>query len=93
MGKATPSGGLKPTPGLVYYLDASLQLPVCRALALVRDDVRYPGGPNCPVTSPGMLDPEWLPVVRRGDDIGAKARSEPGPYIYSVTQAALKKIA
>ena len=116
---------------------------MCQALTLIRSDVRYPGGPDCPVTSPGMLDSDWLPLVgandwvvimrdkrirkrpgerdqllkarvrafclthagnyskwrtidllvRRWSDIEEKAATEPGPYIYSVTHAGLKKVA
>jgi PIN like domain len=55
-------GRLGPT-GRLFYLDASLQLPVCRALALVRDDVVYAGGPDSPISSTAVRDEDWLPVV------------------------------
>jgi PIN domain-containing protein len=48
---------------LTYYLDASLQIDVCRALALVRRDIEFPGRPGCPITSPGTPDEDWLPVA------------------------------
>jgi PIN domain-containing protein len=46
-----------------YYLDASLQVDVCRALDLVRNDIQYPGKPGCSITDPKMRDEEWLPVA------------------------------
>jgi hypothetical protein len=49
-----------------FYLDASLQLPVCKALALVRDDVLYSGGPGCPI-APGDKDRKWVPIVGHED--------------------------
>jgi PIN like domain len=48
---------------VVFYLDASIPIPVSKALSLVRDDVLYPGGPGCPVTTPAARDDEWLPVA------------------------------
>jgi PIN like domain len=48
---------------VVFYLDASIPIAVSMALALVRDDVLYPGGPNCPITTPGVRDDGWLPVA------------------------------
>ena len=46
-----------------FYLDASIPFPVSQALALVRDDVLYPGAPGCPITTPDVKDHEWLPVA------------------------------
>ncbi len=48
---------------MVFYLDASIPFPVSQAFALVRDDVLYPGGPGCPITTPDAKDHEWLPVA------------------------------
>lgn len=45
---------------MIFYCDASLQLPVAKALSAVRDDILYPGHPACSVTSPEMPDEEWL---------------------------------
>jgi hypothetical protein len=50
---------------VAFYLDASIPFPVSQALTLVRDDVLYPGGPRCPITTPGAKDHEWLPVAGR----------------------------
>ena len=50
---------------MAFYLDASIPFPVSQALTLVRDDVLYPGGPRCPITTPGAKDHEWLPVAGR----------------------------
>jgi hypothetical protein len=50
-----------------FYLDASLQIDVCRAFTLIRDDIRYPTGPECPITSFATLDHRWLPIVGRED--------------------------
>lgn len=50
---------------MTFYFDASVPFPVSKALTLVREDVLYPGGPNCPITSPGAKDAEWLPVAGR----------------------------
>ena len=46
-----------------FYLDASIPFPVSQALALVRDDVLYPGAPGCPITAPDVKDDEWLAVA------------------------------
>jgi len=48
---------------VVVYLDASIPFPVSQALALVRDDVLYPGAPGCPIATPAAKDHEWLPVA------------------------------
>lgn len=55
-------GRLVPRWPTQFYLDASIPPPVSQALALVRDDVLYPGGPGCPV-SPDDKDEVWLPIV------------------------------
>lgn len=44
---------------MVFYFDASV-LALGMALAIVRDDVLYPGASGCPVTTPATPDPEWL---------------------------------
>ena len=46
-----------------FYLDASIPFPVSQALALVRDDVLYPGAPDCPITAPDVKDHEWLAIA------------------------------
>jgi hypothetical protein len=65
-----------------FYLDASIPFPVSQALALVRDDVMYPGGPGCPITTPGAKDAEWLPVAGHHGWIvlmrDKRVRSRPG---------------
>src|SRR3954471_19731502 len=59
-----------------FYVDADL-LGLTRALAERRHDVTYPGDPGtgihkrhrplCPIASPAVKDPEWVPeVARRG---------------------------
>lgn|GEM_PF-1619029 len=47
----------------VFYLDASLQLPVCQALDLIRPDVQFPGKTGCPISAPNVPDEHWLPIV------------------------------
>jgi PIN like domain len=54
------------------YVDADM-LGLGKILAGLRDDVTYPGGPGavihrrqrppCPVTSPDVLDTDWMPEV------------------------------
>lgn len=46
-----------------FYIDASVPLPVARALELVRDDIHYPEQPGCPVDRRGMHDVDWIPIV------------------------------
>ncbi len=48
---------------MTFYVDASVPVAVRRALAEVRDDVLYAGGPRAPAE--GALDPDWLPVAGR----------------------------
>jgi uncharacterized protein with PIN domain len=59
-----------------FYVDADL-LGLARVVACLRSDVTYPGDPGavihkrqrppCPVTSPAVKDPDWIPeVARRG---------------------------
>lgn len=59
-----------------FYVDADL-LGLARVLADLRHDVTYPGDPGtvihkrhrppCPIASPAVKDPEWIPeVARRG---------------------------
>lgn len=55
-----------------FYIDADL-LGLAKVLAELRADVTYPGDPGgtiyrrtrppCPITSPSMLDRDWLPRV------------------------------
>lgn len=67
---------------MVFYLDASVPFPVSQAFALVRDDVLYPGGPGCPITTPDAKDHEWLPVAGRHGWVvlmrNKRVRSRPG---------------
>jgi PIN like domain len=67
---------------LVYYLDASIQIDVYRALASVRDDVLYPGEAGCPIESPATLDSVWLPIAGEHGWIvlyrDKKVRTRPG---------------
>ncbi len=48
---------------MTFYLDASLPIAVRTAIAGVRDDVLYAGGPNAPAE--GTKDPIWLPIAGR----------------------------
>ncbi|GAA3730465.1 hypothetical protein GCM10022225_10300 [Plantactinospora mayteni] len=59
-----------------FYVDADL-LGLAHVLAGLRPDVTYPGDPGavihkrqrppCPIVSPAVKDPEWIPeVARRG---------------------------
>lgn len=55
-----------------FYVDADV-LGLGKLLAGLRNDVTYPGDPGatihrrerppCPVTSPSVLDPDWIPLV------------------------------
>ncbi len=56
------SGG---NPSLRWFVDESL-LAIGKALAAVRDDLVYPGHPNCPIDR-GTADEDWLPVVGEND--------------------------
>jgi hypothetical protein len=46
-----------------YYVDASVPIDVPKSLALVRDDILYPGAAGCPVKSPNVDDVEWLSIA------------------------------
>lgn len=59
-----------------FYVDADM-LGLRKLLAGLRNDVTYPGDPGavihkharppCPITSPAVLDPDWIPeVAQRG---------------------------
>jgi len=48
---------------MIFYIDASVPIDVARALSMVRSDVRFPGGPGCPITRPDTKDVDWLPVA------------------------------
>jgi PIN like domain len=50
-----------------FYCDASIPAPVAKALALVRDDILYPGRPGCPITTPATKDEVWLPIAGEND--------------------------
>ena len=55
-----------------FYVDADV-LGLAKLLVRVRNDVTYPGDPGgvlykreraaCPITSPAVLDPDWIPEV------------------------------
>lgn len=55
-----------------FYIDADI-LGLAKVLADLRNDITYPGDPGtviykqrrpaCPVTSPEVLDPDWIPEV------------------------------
>ena len=55
-----------------FYVDADV-LGLAHVLAALREDVTYPGDPGavihkrarpaCPVESPHVLDPDWIPIV------------------------------
>jgi hypothetical protein len=51
-----PKGGLT-----VFYIDASFPLAVRQAIASVRDDVLYAGGPDAPAED--VDDDVWLPLA------------------------------
>jgi hypothetical protein len=56
------------------YIDADI-LGFGKVIAALRNDVTYPGDPGavihkrqrppCPITSPAVLDPDWIPEVAR----------------------------
>lgn len=63
------------TPGeavVRFYIDADI-LGLAKVLAELRNDITYPGDPGtviykrrrpaCPITSPEVLDPDWIPEV------------------------------
>src|SRR2546423_9208849 len=65
------------------YIDADV-LGLGKILAGLRNDVTYPGDPGavihkrqrapCPITSPDVLDTDWIPQVAARDQMGS-ARS------------------
>lgn len=55
-------GRIEPAPLQPFYVDASM-LGVAKVLAAARPSIYYPGQQGCPVTSPAMLDEEWLPII------------------------------
>ena len=61
----TTSHQAKITKLEIYYIDASIPKAVRMALAGVRSDVLYAGGPNAPVED--TLDDVWLPMAGAGD--------------------------
>lgn len=50
---------------MTFYVDASVPVAVRHALALVRDDVKYAGGPGAPKEK--TQDKDWLPVAGKND--------------------------
>jgi hypothetical protein len=65
---------------VTFYVDASVPVAVRRALAEVRDDVRYAGEPGCPAED--TPDDQWLATAGQNDWIvikrDKKIRSRPG---------------
>lgn len=65
---------------MTFYVDASVPVAVRRALAEVRDDVRYAGGPGCPKES--TQDVQWLKTAGENDWVVLKRdkriRTRPG---------------
>jgi hypothetical protein len=63
-----------------FYIDASVPLPVRVAIASVRDDVLYAGGPKAPPV--GTPDEVWLPIAGKAHWIvihrDKKIRKRPG---------------
>jgi len=57
---ASPEGGID-----TFYIDASVPLAVRVAIASVRDDVLYAGGPDAPAE--GTDDDVWLPIAGKAD--------------------------
>ena len=59
-----------------FYVDADV-LGLAKLLVRVRNDVTYPGDPvgvlykrerpPCPIASPAVLDPDWIPEVTSQD--------------------------
>jgi hypothetical protein len=58
-----------------FYLDASIPFPVSQALALVRDDVLYPGSPGCPITTPDVRTMNGFPSPGTMDGLSLCATS------------------
>ncbi|NOX29927.1 MAG: hypothetical protein GXP35_07765 [Actinobacteria bacterium] len=54
------SGG-EPDPTFRWFVDESM-IAIDKALASVRNDLVYPGHPDCPIRR-GMDDEDWLPIV------------------------------
>ena len=50
---------------MTFYVDASVPIAVRQALALVRDDIVYAGGPGAPKER--TADKDWLPIAGRND--------------------------
>lgn len=65
---------------MTFFLDASLQIALRTAIAGVRKDVLYAGGPNAPAEN--TKDPVWLPVAGAGNWVvivrDKKIRTRPG---------------
>jgi PIN like domain len=57
---ASPPGGVA-----TFYIDASIPLAVRLAVASVRDDVLYAGGPDAPAEDAD--DDVWLPIAGAAD--------------------------
>lgn len=45
-----------------YFIDET-SIPLGQALAIVREDVVYPGHPAIPGIPAGTIDEEWIPKV------------------------------
>jgi hypothetical protein len=50
---------------VIFYVDASIPIAVRKAIASVRDDVLYAGGPGAPAED--TADDVWLPVAGAND--------------------------
>lgn len=65
---------------VTFYVDASVPIAVRRALAEVRDDVCYAGGPGCPKES--TQDHHWLKTAGENNWVvvkrDKKIRTRPG---------------
>lgn len=65
---------------MTFYLDASIPIAVRKAIASVRPDVLYAGGPNAPTED--TKDPVWLPLAGQHGWIvmmrDKKIRTRPG---------------
>ena len=73
-------GGVTAAGRLTFYLDASIPLHVRQALALLRSDVIYAGGPDMPPEK--TKDRQWLPLAGENDWVvllrDKKIRTRPG---------------
>jgi len=52
---------LRASPPVEWFVDESM-IAVGKALSVVRNDLVFPGHPNCPIER-GAPDEDWLPIV------------------------------